>query len=306
MAVTITLVVDQPLAGAAPQGIEWGATNNNQAAVESAQGRPFAFLRIYRSIGQDVYGPDLRQQVASGHQLFLSIGPWDSANAPIKLSAIVNGSYDTYFATQFDKLNAIPATTYFAFDHEPTSAAHTRSCDDPSNCAAQFVAAWQHLHALAVSRGDTKFLWAWTMMSTFFRLNNDATATTWFPGASNVDRVGLDAYPANCDGTAANGTAQTLVSLTAVGRTWASTHVPAMPVIVPEWGAPSSSDAVRAAWFQRTYDDAKAGKLGQVTAMSYFNNSKGTRCAWALDTKAPSFSVFAKMATDPFFGATSA
>ena len=111
--------------------------------------------------------------------------PWDTT-----LSDIAAGDSDAYitaFATAVRQLN-VPIA--LSFGHEFNGNWYPWGSSDAT--AAQFVAAWKHVHDLFAQAGATNVIWIWDP-NVIVALPNVALAQ-YYPGDSYVDWVGVTGY----------------------------------------------------------------------------------------------------------------
>ncbi|HVS78836.1 MAG TPA: glycosyl hydrolase [Candidatus Saccharimonadales bacterium] len=111
---------------------------------------------------------------------------------------IASGTYDAYF-TQFAKdAKKWNHPFFLRFDWEMNGAWWPWSVGDNSNTAANYVAAWQHVHTIFTSQGVSLASWVWAV-------NVEPGSTTSFsaeyPGNSYVDWLGMDGYDFGTQGS---------------------------------------------------------------------------------------------------------
>lgn len=280
----------------------WGLTEEDLETVETAEGRPIALVRVYHTFGDSLVGSRELGLVQQGRALLLSVAPVTSAGAPVSLSDIAAGRYDSYLGPQLDVYDRIASTPYFIFDHEPNNSRHAAACSSPSACGSEFVQAWQHVHQLAVGRGDTRLVWVWTLSDYTYR-NEAARVESFYPGAAFIDAIGVDVYPSTCD---AHGGSETFASLLESPVAWRQMFAPATPMMVPEWGAPSATDSLRANFLAGVRSALEQPEFSPIDALAYYNSDFNSRCPWRLDVSAPSFAQWSAIAKDPYFGLRSA
>jgi hypothetical protein len=150
------------------------------AYVENEIGEPFAIYHTYLQATTPLPTPSMTAAAASGHINLIDITPGDSwAN-------VAAGTTDSELIAQADGLKAFGYPVMVTFDHEADARIGS------SGTAAQFVAAWRHVHDVYQQQGATNVIWVWDMTGELFL--NPANATAMYPGDQYVDWVAADAY----------------------------------------------------------------------------------------------------------------
>lgn len=174
----------------------------------------------YLAWGQPWPSAFVNAAIADGATPFIEIEPWEggpSFNQTPQFSNIAaNGdSADSYCgannntncATWLSSLGTSAAATgvpvIFTFAHEfnvsdqyPWSAGDKGSCGTASSCtSAQWIAAWDKARSMveATAGGHASFMW---VPNAYVGDGGSVVnPNTYWPGASNVDMVGVDGYP---------------------------------------------------------------------------------------------------------------
>jgi beta-mannanase len=218
--------------------------------MESLVGRKFDIEYRYHDFentGPGVF-PDQYEQAlaASGHVL---LADWDPRNfstgASISWASIAAGNYDaSVIDPEAARLKAYGKPIMISFDHEMDSAVGT------SGTAANYVAAYRHVHDRLAADGVTNVIWVWTITG---GSGHDSIYASLYPGNNYVDWVGFDPYNFyNCrNSTGAWRTFDTTISQP---YQWLEANgFGVKPFILPEYGTvpnPSVSSAAATWWSQ--------------------------------------------------------
>jgi hypothetical protein len=111
--------------------------------------------------------------------------PWTTTLAQIAAGA--SDAYVTRFATAVRALN-VPIV--ISFGHEFNGSWYPWGTNDAT--AAQFVAAWRHVHDLFATAGATNVIWIWDPNDIL--TNVSLPLKDYYPGDSYVDWVGVTGY----------------------------------------------------------------------------------------------------------------
>lgn len=123
---------------------------------------------------------------------------WASADASGSVTqpaftdaAIASGVYDAYI-TQFAKdAKAWGHPFFLRYDWEMNGAWWPWSVGDNGNSAADYIAAWQHVHNIFVAQGANLVSWVWVVN---VEPGSSTPFSTEYPGNSYVDWLGIDGY----------------------------------------------------------------------------------------------------------------
>jgi len=142
-------------------------------------------ITIYESFDDRFAAAEVRKIYQYGA---LAIIRWE----PFKqgLAEIAAGRYDAYieeFAADVKRLNLPVAITVA---HEMNG--HWYPWGTQKNRAADFVAAWRHVHDIFQRTGATSVIWTWT--PNVINYLRQAKLRSYWPGPAYVDWVGVDGY----------------------------------------------------------------------------------------------------------------
>jgi len=170
----------------------------------SAEGAPYSYAPVDKLASTLGKKPDLVEEYTRFGDQYDAQGAsnawkngalyyiaWEPYTASFK--SIASGKYDTYikhFAAQIHYMN-VPIALSFA--HEMNG--YWYPWGTQANTAADFVAAWKHLHDLFTQAGATNVLWCWNPND----INPVSTVklAPYYPGDAYVDWVGVIGYYTN-------------------------------------------------------------------------------------------------------------
>jgi hypothetical protein len=158
---------------------------------------------------------------------------------------IASGRYDaSVLEPQIDKVKAYRRTVFLTFDEEPEALV------GPSGTAADYVAAFRHLHDLFQHDGATNVVWVWTVTG-YLAEGNTRRMSALYPGDRYVDWVAFDPY--NYFACKQVSTWHSFAQTVRPGYDWLRTHISATkPMMLAEYSTapdPAHPDAQRA-WYE--------------------------------------------------------
>jgi hypothetical protein len=275
------------------------------AAVQGALGRRLAVVRVYDRMGQSFQSRLVTNFMAQGTTILQSL---DTFPGGTTYSAIAAGAQDATITAFLESMNSsaihyrLPAI-YFTFEHEANVAANHVGL----GTSAQFIAAWDHIHQIAVSH---HLLWNqggrihFALILTHFFYNN-GQAINWWPGANEVDIVAADGYNTGGCRTArknhsgfTNGQTppESPSSLFTGVVQFAAAHG-GLPVFIAEWGSVAySNPSIRVTWIQQMLSFIQANP--SVHAALYWD-SQVPPCNYIVDNSPSSLTALAGVAQAP-------
>jgi hypothetical protein len=315
-----TVSPNQEAAGA---GDESGVTGgdlfggNTGMAVESAAlGRRLAIVRTYYTLGESYPRPEDRLWLSQGATEMVSL---DTLPGMATYADIAAGREDATISAFLQEIERaavhydLPAI-YFCFEHEADTAAHHRGLGSP----AQFVQAWDHIHALAVAghldwNDGGRIRWVLILThEAFIPLGlrprwamSDQAPNAWFPGRGEVDVIAADGYESygceykqpsddGSDGREANLLQQLFEPVVAFAHANGG-----LPVFITEWGStsfPTSALQVSFIHQMQAFVDANREVVG---AMYWDNTGIGPHCNYIINSNRPAVSAMAAFGQSP-------
>ena len=161
------------------------------AAEETALGRPLDVIERYYDMsgtGNSIFPTQAEEQLARHHLLLYSWSPavWSAHTTQYPWSVIASGSLDrSIIVPEAKRLQAFHHTVFLTFEAEPDGNVPAQGS------AAQYVAAWRHVHDVFAQQGVSNVVWVWT---TDGYLPNKTTIAALYPGNAYVDWIGYDPY----------------------------------------------------------------------------------------------------------------
>ncbi|MCQ4042766.1 hypothetical protein ACFOSC_10675 [Streptantibioticus rubrisoli] len=265
-------------------------------------GPKLAIVRTYHELAHDDFpSAEDTQALNQGAALLTSFGKgeWTSIASGAQDSAIRS------FLTKVDQaavdhhLGAI----YVTFNHEADLINGERPAD--------FVKAWDHIHSLAT---DLKVNWQdggrihWALILTQGAYA-PARASRYWPGAGNVDVVGVDGYnAADCrkhpftDTYAATGKPEQPAQLFSQAVSFAARHGN-LPVFIAEWGSVPYHTARTRADFIKAMASYITAHPSIRSEMYWDAHGQNNACDYNLANDPTATSALAAMAADSRFQA---
>ena len=275
------------------------------AAVAGQLGRKLAIVRTYYRLGDQFPFPWDASLMAEGTTLLVSL---DTPSGGPTYSSIAAGRQDGTIkpflaAVERSAVSYKLGAIYIDFEHEANNLPTHRGLGTP----AQFVKAWDHIHALAEAahldwNQGGRLHWALIMANAGYA---DGLASLYWPGTSEVDIVADDGYnTGGCRIARRTGKSFTHgvvppvspASLFDPAVHFAAAHG-ALPVFIAEWGSvPYASATVRANWIQQMQTYVAANK--QIYAAMYWND-QFKPCDYILNRYPSSFAALRAMGQSP-------
>ncbi|HEY2442931.1 MAG TPA: hypothetical protein VGI31_07340 [Streptosporangiaceae bacterium] len=285
-------------------GIAGGALFGGDVPLVSEQGqlgRKLAIIRVYDHLGEDFMNPQVRRFMSSGSTLLVSL---DTLPGGASYASIAAGHEDATisgFLRSVDQaavqyhLGAI----YICFEHEADTPPHHTGLGTP----AQFVQAWDHIHQLATGahldwNQGGRLHWVLILTHGTYIAG---TAGQYWPGADEVDIVGVDGYnTADCRAAtggnmvAQGNDVQTPADLFGAVLGFARTHGD-LSVFVAEWASvPYASLAIQPGFIHQMQEYVAANHA--IAAAMYWNgHGQGNGCDYNLNSRLSSLTALASM-----------
>jgi hypothetical protein len=113
-----------------------------------------------------------------------------TSSSTITCAQIADGDSDAYITQVADSIRTLNVPVALSFGHEMNGNWYTWGTGQTT--AAQFVAAWQHVHNLFVAAGATNVIWIWDPNDIYPVPN--VQLEPLYPGDAYVDWVGITGY----------------------------------------------------------------------------------------------------------------
>ena len=207
-----------------------------------------------------------------------------------------NGSQDAWVTSQAQRLAAFGHPIFLRFFHEPDGDYRKNTV----HTAADYIAAWRHVHDLFLQAGATNVIWVWCPTAWKFNVKNP-TPPSFYPGDDVVDWIAADGYnwaPAK-PGAQWRSFAQVFQKF----YNWAITKN--KPLMVAEYGVleDPSVPGRKAQWLTDAATTLQT-TMTQFQAALYFDTTMtkgGITYKWDLDSSQTSLDAWAAMGQGSYF-----
>ncbi|MGR6321905.1 glycosyl hydrolase [Micromonospora soli] len=165
--------------------VEGGAEMGRIRGFADEIGKTPNLVAIFESFDDKFAASEVRELHQYGA---LAVIRWEPYEVPLR--DIAAGKHDAYvkeFAAAVRMLNLPIALT---FAHEMNG--HWYSWGTKKTTAAEYVAAWRHLHEIFEQQGATNVIWTWT--PNVINYLRKVSIKALYPGDAYVDWVGMDGY----------------------------------------------------------------------------------------------------------------
>lgn len=259
------------------------------SAAEARLGRSLDIVHNYHR-WDDVFpsASELRRS-GRGQLLLLAWSATRLDGSRVPWADIASGREDAVIDAAAARLAALGRRLFLTFNHEPE--------DDVgrNGSAADYVAAFRHIHRRLASEGVSNVVWVWTVMG----LTNAPWPAAYgplYPGPSYVDWIGWDPYNwASCRQRAWRSFRETVQPF----YNWLIGWTPASgkPFMLAEYGTvedPADSTH-KARWYSN--EVAALRTMPRLHAVVYFDfPAPPGNCEWRSDTTTASADAFATAA----------
>lgn len=300
----------QAATSAAPMAFGMFPGNTTASSVqtlESTVGRPFAYIRVYRSWDDAFPDTDINWMRSTGHSLFLSIKARLKNGTNVSWQAIAEAQPGSALYTNMVRwataIKAYGMPMYVAFNHEPDT-----SNSQKSGTPTEFIAAWQKWVSVMRSEAVTNASFTYTTAVRNYSISTTSSnyAPKYYPGDAWVDDIAVDAYNMYCrrkDGTFANPW-RSLATLLAPFMTFVADH-PGMPLVLAEFGSPEdpTQPGRKAQWIADAQQMFMQPAYQRFIAISYWNtlSHNYAGCDFRITSSTSALNAFKTMSSDPFY-----
>jgi hypothetical protein len=202
-----------------------------------------------------------------------------------RLSVIASGGFDTYVRRYADEIRAYAGPVFLETLHEMNGSWYPWGGTVNGNTAAEYIAAWRHLHDVFQAEGVTNATWTWTPNGETVPDTAANQPDVYWPGPQYVDWVGIDAY--NWGPTAATEW-RTFAQIFDVKLAALSTY--GKPIIIAET-ASVEKGGDKAAWITALFETLTGPDHDVVGAVVWFNKPV-PGFDWRTNTSAASQAAF--------------
>jgi hypothetical protein len=277
-------------------------------------GRQLAIVRTYLTLGEQFPVAEARVAMQAGSTVLASL---DSApgRGQGSYASIAAGQHDAEIMRFLQQMEQAAVSyhlgaIYFSFEHEANTPNH-----QVLGTPAQFIQAWDHVHALAASAhllwnqgGRLHFVLILTHLAYFPQGARPAwsdslgQASSYFPGTNEVDLVGADGYntggckQGNAAGSAVPADSVTVTPQALFGPVVSFAQSYGLAVFIAEWGSVAYAGSAEQSTFidqMRAFVTANR----QIAGVMYWNSTSQTNpgCIISLNHQPASLAALAAM-----------
>ena len=218
------------------------------AAFASLTGTLPGIVTYYSGWGDPFQSRFASQAHAHGAVPFVQMEP-----GGISLAGIAAGSSDAYLRTWARAARAYGQPVALSFAPEANGPFYPWGCGHSP--AAQYVAAWRHVHQVMTAAGARNIIWTWDVNRIYSQ--TCPLAARW-PGAAYVDWIGVDGYWRGPGDTFASTLAPTIRAARALAS---------KPMLIAETGARRGPAAP--GWVRSVFQGAQQDGLIGVVWFNY-------------------------------------
>ena len=241
------------------------------AAFEADAGKRAAIIHWFQSWGaaNATLDTELLSAVARrGSAPMITWEPWDytkGVNQPeYALGAIAAGRHDGYIRSWAQRLAGYRGPVLLRFAHEMNLPHYPWSVGVNGNTAADYIAAWWHVHDVFVAAGATNVRWIWCPNVAW---DAQTAFTPMFPGDASVDWVALDGY-----NNIAWGGWQSFGQIFSASYE-TITQLSARPVMIAETSS-GEAGCSKADWIRDALGTQIPAKYPRIRALVWFDENK--------------------------------
>ena len=291
-------------------GISVGPSSERDiASLEKVMKRKVDILYEFHGIDKKLPARDEKQMVAQGRVLHVNIESKEfvKANHPeVAWREITGGRFDSVLKQQAKGFKKLKTPVMVTFDHEVDSAKKVGQ----RGTAAEFVAAWRHIHDVYKAAGATNVVWVWVV--TGYEGNWDRVPAV-YPGNGYVDWVSWDPYNfSGCQqGTVNPDEWKSFEDTVSPFYNWLQTKGaaagidPKKPYMLSEFGTVDNPEDPGAAGRWYAGIPSALTKFPQLKALQLWNGKVGT-CDYRIEQRRETLLSFGALTRDQLFGRAAA
>jgi hypothetical protein len=257
------------------------------AAYESKVGTVGDVLHNYHNWKTIFPDTAEKARAAKGQKLLISwLGTRDDGST-IRWADIAAGKEDAVIDAQAKSVKAFGQPIWINFQNEPEALVNVRGT------AAEFVAAWRHIHDRFVSAGATNAVWTIVFMGVADSQSYLDKTVALYPGDAYVDWIGWDPYNrAACYNTSWKDFRATVKPF----YNWLMLNGHAdKPFMLAEYGSieDAANPQARANWFTGAGDALTNNEFPNLKVLSYFDHpAPPATCDWRIETSSTTLTSF--------------
>lgn len=258
-------------------------------------GRPPAIVMWYEQWGGWDDGKlrlqELREVVSRNATPMITWDPWDPGagldQSAYRLDNIVRGHFDRYIDSWSTQLADEGLPVLLRFGHEMNGDWYSWCAGCNGNTAADYIAAWRHVHDRFAAAGATNVRWVWCPNVEFA---GSTPLDRLYPGDAYVDWVALDGY--NWGSSRDDGEWRRFedVFLPSYQRLLTLTS---KPIMIAET-ASTEIGGDKATWISQAFLEQLPARFPKVRAVIWFHENKETD--WRVSSSPAALAAFREAA----------
>jgi beta-mannanase len=274
-------------------GALWGSSSVSDS-LESQLGRRFDISHTYHDWDDAFPNAGEAARASRGTTLLINWTPrFFGTTRIVPWRNIASGSQDAQIDATAGRVKAFGRKLFLAFHTEPEPKVGTYGS------AADFAAAWRHIHDRFAAKGVGNVVWVWniTGSSGWYSLYKGGL----YPGDAYVDWIGWDPY--NWYTCHNNSWISFGAKVTPTYSWFQQNGFGDKPFMLAEYGTRDmpGNPGAKADWFKGIVPALKT--LPNLKAVVYFHNGTANPgCDWRIDTTSQALSAFAQAGQDSFVG----
>ena len=189
--------------------LKWGVyvpddsePSSDLPVVTQMAGRAPDYVLRFAALAEDAPIGRLEAIASSGAMPMLSLEPWVPGagvdQADYALATIASGAHDADLERWAAALATWDRPVMLRFAHEMNGDWYPWAVGVNGNTAADFVAAWRHVHEVFTAAGADKVSFVWAPNVSY--PGHTTPFEKLYPGKDHVDVLGLDGYNQQADG----------------------------------------------------------------------------------------------------------
>ncbi|MGB3633718.1 MAG: glycosyl hydrolase [Rubrobacteraceae bacterium] len=290
-----TTTTDRPLAlGAFVKGVEAEPGRIIDQFTETVGQEPAAVMLYQNWETNSAFDPDMLDLVAERDAT--PIVTWaprkpDSGRnqRTYSLQKIIRGRYDSYIRTWAQEASVWDKPLYLRFAHEMNAAFYPWGVGVNGNTAADYVAAWRHIHDIFEQEGAKNVRWVWSPLAD--SPTSEDSLEQMYPGDDYVDWLALDGYNWGTEGPV-------LSEWRTVAEIFGPSYdklvsISGKPVMIAEV-ATAEAGGSKADWIEEGLLEDVPSRLPQVRAILWFSSDKAMD--WRIDSSPESLEAYSRVA----------
>ncbi len=233
---------------------------------------------------------------AKGVTPFFTWQSWDrnaDNQTTYDIRTIPRGDHDAYIREWARGAKAWGKPFFLRFNHEMNGDWYPYSPGVNDITAADYVAAWRHVHDIFRAEGATNAKWVWCPDA------GRSISSAIYPGDSYVDWICLDTY--NWGNTKSWSSWRSLYDAFKPGYDAILSVAPSKPLMIGETGSVESGGD-KAAWIRQAYNQDVPTGLPKIKMVVYADEYWPPD-DWRVDTSAASLAAYKEVVPKPEWGA---